>query len=340
MVVVEAQKQVYDNIIKRCLERHMTDIIPFLLEEKEMAKEEDRKRTVAKVRPLEETTEMNIEALIPPRRNDRVYRAPYKGTMHIVEVEIETSPDSIMEVRSLIYHALLMEKYYGEPIISLILYPFKMPIAYSPLEGRNADGEAVTFHFRVLPLWRFDARTYFAKRVLCMFALLPAMQGVTRDMLLQALDLMVQYYRDQQDENGLREEFLCFGILLRRAAILSPAEIEEVTQKMALYDPFIMEDPHFGGIIKQKAEEAAKEAAKEAWAKGETEGKIEGKSEALAALRNTVLASVEERFPELTGSLKQAAWPESVEEMGLLAMKLATAPDAEAVLHLLNVPQH
>jgi hypothetical protein len=65
MVVVEAQKQVYDNIIKRCFERHMKDIIPFLLEEKELAKEDDRKKTPPKSRPLEETREMNIEALYP-----------------------------------------------------------------------------------------------------------------------------------------------------------------------------------------------------------------------------------------------------------------------------------
>jgi hypothetical protein len=280
--------------------------------------------------------------------------------MHIVEVEIETSPDSIMEVRSLIYHSLLMEKYYGEPIISLILYPFQMPIAHSPLEGRNGDGEAVTFRFRVLPLWRFDAHTYFTKRVLCMFALLPTMRGATRDMLLQALDLMVQYYRDQQDENGLREEFLCFGILLRRAAILSPAEIEEVTQKMVLYDPFIMEDPHFGGIIKQKAEEAWADGWSKAWnraeaegrakgeiegrAKGEIEGRakgeIEGKTEALAVLMHTVRASVKERFPGLAGSLERATWPGTVEELGLLAMKLATASDEGEVLRLLNIQQH
>lgn len=356
MVIAEAQKQVYDNVIKRCFERHMKDIIPFLLEEKDLAKEDDRKKTIQKIRPLTEIEEMNIEALIPPRRNDRVYRAPYKGKMHIVEVEIETSPDSIMEVRSLIYHALLMEKYYGEPIMSFILYPFHMPIAHSPLEGRNGDGEAVTFHFRVLPLWRFDAHAYFTRRVLCMFALLPAMKGATRDMLLQALDLMVQYYRDQQDENGLREEFLCFGILLRRAAILSPAEIEEVTQKMVLYDPFIMEDPHFGGIIRQKAEEAWEEAWGKAWvkgkaegwakgeaegrAKGEAEGKIEGKIETLTAFRHTVQASVKERFPALAGSLEQAVWPGTVEELGLLAMKLATAADEAAVLSILQVPLH
>lgn len=159
-------------------------------------------------------------------------------------------------------------------------------------------------------------------------------------MLLQALDLMVQYYRDQQDENGLREEFLCFGILLRRAAILSPEEIEEVTQKMVLYDPFIMEDPHFGGIIRQKAEEAWEEAWVRGEAEGKIEGKIEGRIEALTAFKNTVQASVMERFPALSGSLEQAVWPDTVEELSLLAMKLATAADEAAVLRILQVPLH
>lgn len=50
---------------------------------------------------------------------------------------------------------------------------------------------------------------------------------------------------------------LAFGIMLRRAKdILSHSDIEEVTQKMIYHDPFIEEDPVFGGIIKEKAEEA------------------------------------------------------------------------------------
>lgn len=140
----EAQIQTYDNVIKRLFERHAEEAIPLFLEEKELAKNEDKKSSKRKVRPFvdEESgvEELNIEALIPPRRNDRVYRSPYKGRMHIVEVEIETSPNGMMAVRSLIYHALLLEKYYGEAIMSMILYPFKMPIVGSPLEETNGDG--------------------------------------------------------------------------------------------------------------------------------------------------------------------------------------------------------
>lgn len=209
--------------------------------------------------------------------------------------------------------------------MSMILYPFKMPIAFSPLEGKNGDGAAVTFHFRVLPLWRFNPLFYFEKRIYCMYAFLPAMGGVTRDMLLQALDLMVQYYRDRQDENGLREDFLCFGVLLRRAEILSSEDMKEVTNKMVLYDPFIMEDPHFGGIIREKAEEAR------------IEGEAKGRTEVIITLKNMLLSAVKERFPALEERLEEADWPEEIEALGLLTMRLATAANEEAVCRVLHM---
>src|SRR5712664_2417891 len=112
MLTEEAQRQPYDNVIKRLFERHALEILPHLLREKNLARDEDKQAFKLKNHPLEselyEGEELNIEALIPPRRNDRVYRIPYEKRMHVVGVEIETSPGSIMPVRSLIYHGLFI----------------------------------------------------------------------------------------------------------------------------------------------------------------------------------------------------------------------------------------
>lgn len=329
MLTEEARRQVYDNVIKRWFERHVKEMLPFLLEERDLTSEEDKNALRQKVCALGdgpyEVEEMNIEALIPPRRNDRIYRSPYRNQMHMVDIEIETSPNGLMAVRSLVYHSLLMDKY-SNPIISMILYPFKMPIVKSPLEDTNGDGPSIAFRFRTLPLWRFDAFRYFERRILCMYALLPAMGGATQDMLFQALDIMVEYYREQQDENGLREELLVFSVMLRRAAILSPADIEEVTQKMLHYDPFLREDPHFGAMLD------------DAEAKGKVEGKIEGKAETLASLQSTLLRQVEGRFPTLTAYSEKIHWPENAEALGLLMMNVAAAPDEWTVRRLLGLP--
>jgi hypothetical protein len=218
-----------------------------------------------------------------------------------------------------------MEKYYGEVIMSMILYPFKMPIARSPLEETNGNGEALKFHFRVLPLWRFDARVYFERGIMCMYAFLPAMGGATKDMLLKAIERMVEYYREKQDDSGLREEFLAFSVLLRRAAILPPEDIEEVTQKMVNYDPFLIEDPHFGAIIRAKAEEAAREAAREA---------------ATSSLKNALFHVIEMRFPALASSLDQGVLPQNPDELDWLIVKVATASNEQAVRQLLGLTAH
>jgi hypothetical protein len=320
----EAHQQPYDNVIKRLFERHALEILPYLLQEKNLARDEDKQAFKLKDRSLEddlhEGEELNIEALIPPRRNDRVYRIPYEEQMHVVGAEIETSPGGILPVRLLIYHSLQVEKYYGQPIISMILFPFKTAIPRSPLQTTNGDGASVTFHFRVLPLWRMDARRYFGQRIISMFAFLPAMGGATRDMLSQALELMVQFYRGQQDEAGLHEEMLAFGVLLRRTDVLSQDDVKEVTRKMIYYDPLIAEDPYFGGMLK------------EAEAKGLAEG--------LAILKNALLHTIEVRFPDLVAFIGKVVLPDNAETLEALMVNVATAPNEETVRLLLGIQVH
>jgi len=322
------QQQPYDNVIKRLFERHALEILPYLLQEKNLARDEDKQAFKLKDRSLDNELyageELNIEALIPPRRNDRVYRIPYKEQMHVVGVEIETSPRTIIPVRLLIYHSLHIEKYYGQPIISMILFPFRTPIPGSPFRATNGDGESVTFHFRVLPLWRMGAHRYFERRIMGMFAFLPAMGGATKDMLFQALEIMVQFYRDKQDEAGLHEEMLAFGVLLHRADILLPEDIEEVKEKMLYHDPLIEEDPYFGGIIRKRAEEA----------------EARGLAEGLTALKNALLRTIKARFPDLATTISKAVLPDNSEALEALMVNVATAPDEETVRSLLGIPAH
>jgi predicted transposase YdaD len=105
------QKQSYDNLLKRLVENQPAAILPWLFPDL----------------GIEIVEELNVEVLLPPRRTDRVYRArlrKYGGKMVILHVEFESTANTKMAKRLLIYHALLLEKH-NLPVLSLIVYPFE-----------------------------------------------------------------------------------------------------------------------------------------------------------------------------------------------------------------------
>ena len=65
------------------------------------------------------------------------------------------------------------------PIISIIIYPFRVTMAESPLRIASKQEEYLTLHFKVLPLWKLDAEQYVRNHALSIYPLLPTMQGVT-----------------------------------------------------------------------------------------------------------------------------------------------------------------
>src|SRR5579864_4271977 len=90
----DAQKQVYDNVLKRIIEKQAASVIPPLLG------------------PLatEVMEELNIEVLIPPRRTDRVYKTRSENGLGVLDLEFENKASSTIDKRLLIYHAILLEK--------------------------------------------------------------------------------------------------------------------------------------------------------------------------------------------------------------------------------------
>ncbi len=116
---------------------------------------------------------------------------------------------------------------------------------------------------------------------------------------------------------------LAFGVLLHRADILLPEDIEEVKEKMLYHDPLIEEDPYFGGIIRKRAEEA----------------EARGLAEGLTALKNALLRTIKARFPDLA-TISKAVLPDNSEALEALMVDVAMAPDEETVRHLLGIPAH
>src|ERR1700751_461893 len=112
----DAQKQVYDNVLKRLVEKQATSVIPLLLGPE----------------VLEVVEELTIEMLIPPRRTDRAYKTRSEDGLQVLDLEFETRASSTIDKRLLVYHAVLLEKY-ALPVTSVLIYPFEEPTVVSPL---------------------------------------------------------------------------------------------------------------------------------------------------------------------------------------------------------------
>lgn len=93
---------------------------------------------------------------------------------------------------------------------------------------------------------------------------------------------MVHYYQD--DQQLLREELLCFKVMLQRAQRLSETDMEIVLRRIHMYDPLLEEDPW------------VKSLQQKSLAEGQAKGLAEGE---LRTARNFVTNAVRRRFPNL-----------------------------------------
>jgi len=71
----------------------------------------------------------------------------------------------------------------GVQLKSVIVYPFPTKMAESPFLEEDEDGEIVTFHFRIFPLWQLKADQYGHEHAVVMYALLPTMEGANAPLL-------------------------------------------------------------------------------------------------------------------------------------------------------------
>lgn len=192
-----------------------------------------------------------------------------------------------------------------------------------------------------------------------MYALLPAMSGASAEMHVQAIDKMIQYYQGNEDE--LRDQLLCFGIMLRRAKMLPAADLEQVEERLNVYDQLIEEDPHLQAIAarladkkmaeamarveaeaRAKAEAATRvriEAEIRARVEAEVRAKAEAEAETVAVFQNTLRGVIKARFPEgAEDIIRRAVLPGTREALDLLIVQVAVAPDEKALCRVLGIP--
>jgi hypothetical protein len=146
-----------------------------------------------------------------------VFKILYYGEEHILHLEFETGSDGDLPSRLLVYNAVLYRDY-KLPVITIVVYPFPVEQAESPLEIKSNGEELLTFRFRTLPLFTLDAEQFVQEHRACMYPLLPAMNGVHAEVMQELTEL----YRD--DEITLAQQFTWMKILLERTSTVTSLE--------------------------------------------------------------------------------------------------------------------
>jgi len=176
--------------------------------------------------------------------------------------------------------------------------------------------EVLTFNFRVLPLWLLDARQYVAEHDVSMYTLLPMMDHIDANMLLQAIDELIEYCKG--NDSKLARRLLWLNVFLRRAETLPLVEKTRVEERLEMFDELLEQDEF---VQRQRV-------------RGRQEGKIEGKIE---EAQEVLINYVSIRYPSLTSLARQRA--EAITQQAQLQNilnRIFAAPDEATVRSILS----
>src|SRR6266436_7861175 len=275
--------QRFDTSFKAWIRAHPRDILPQLLP------------------GVTYVDTLDVEIVRSTMRADKVFKVIYNGEEAILEIEFESGTDSDLPSRLLTYNAVLYQEH-KLPVITIVVYPFRVTIAKSPLQVSLGDSSILTFHFQVLPLFQLGAEQFVRKHIVCMYPLLPTMQGVHHEMIKQVMDELTALYRE--DEVKLADQLVWMSLLLERTDTIPPREKSEIERHLHMYDQLWEESPRI------RKERAASEA------KGE-----------LRAAQRMFVNIVAARFPTLAELARQQAMQiDSPDALEILAQKVVTAP--------------
>jgi predicted transposase/invertase (TIGR01784 family) len=235
---------------------------------------------------------LDVEILPAIVRADQVYHILYHDLPHILHLEFQSTSDEEMPERLLQYHVGLLGKH-KQPVVSIVIYLFKCVTPISPFRELSGKREILTFYYQVLELWQFDARQYLQKHAMSMYSLLPTMKNADPSLLMQALEELIVYYKD--NEAKLLRRVLWFSTLLKHIEkdAKSPSDFEKVRKRLDLFDKLLEENDL---VIRQRAL-----GLEEGERKGKKEGEIQSSQQILLDfLQARYPALVEQAEPRIT----------------------------------------
>jgi hypothetical protein len=233
------------------------------------------------------------------------------GRPHILDMELQTGADSEIDIRVLQYHVGLFA-HHKKPVITVILYPFKTTIPKPPFEERSGDEVSLSLHYRVLAVWEMEAQRFVDEHAVCLYTLLPAMQGANAPLLIGALREMKAHYTRQQFGHHL----IRFRRIMQRSKAMSEQDkklVEEELRMHIAYDWFLDDNPD----VQERVE------------KGQLRG-----------LQRAVLKILKKRFPSIVDLAQQRVVAiTDQDELDQLIDQLLVATDEVEVRALLKLPQ-
>lgn len=250
---------------------------------------------------------LNVELIKPTMRADKVFKVIIEGKEHIVDIEFESGADSKMASRLLVYNTVLHHDY-QLPVISIIVYPFRTTLAKSPLQISGSQGEIITFHFQVLPLFLEDAERYVREHIVCMYPLIPTMQGTDHRMMKQVIAELTELYRE--DEVTLAQQIVWMNLLLERTDTIAPQEKATIQKELSMYDQLWEESPKVQRM--------------------RVESEIQG-------LQRAIVKVVKARFPALEElAQEQITHVNSLDKLDVFVQQVSTVPDENTARWLLK----
>lgn len=248
-------------------------------------------------------------------RADRVFQVKLEGEHYVLDIEFESGENKKIALRLLTYHAVLQQTH-ELPVLSVVVYPFEVEMAQSPLHTKRGKRDNITFHFDTVPLWKMQAHEYVYEHVTAMYALLPTMQGADEDLLMHAIEELGQVYRDNAAK--LAYQLVWMGILLGRSSTV-PLEVKGTVQRrINMFEQLWEEDPRIRDIISRSE------------ARGEIKGRVEGRVEMVSSL-------IKKRFPGIAEEAQQKVQRiQKPEKLDALAEWTMSAPDEKAFLWALD----
>lgn len=291
-IMQQHQPQEFDNTLKALFSNEVKEIVPRLIPGTEVIDDK------------------NVEIDRTILKADLVYNVIKNGMPHVLNMELQTDADSTIDIRVLQYHVGLYAKH-KKPVITVIMYPFETTIPKPPFEEKSGDEVVLSLHYRVLALWKLEAQKFVGEHAICLYTLLPAMNGANAPMLIQALGEMKEYYTRQRFGHHL----IRFKRIMQRSKTLSKQDkqlVEEELRMYMAYDWFLDDNPD----------------VQERVAKGELRG-----------LQKSALKIIKQRFPSLVKQVQQPiAQINDLDELDQLIDQLLVVPDETGARKLLKLP--
>jgi hypothetical protein len=243
--------QAYDSSFKEWITKQARAILPLLVE------------------GVEYEENLDVQVILPTMRADKVFKVRYDGEEYILHLEFEASSDPDLPSRLLVYNAVLYRRH-GKPVITLVIYPFSVTMAESPLVIGRGEREIHRFRFRTLSLGTMDAETCVRQHHTCLYPLLPTMHGLHADLMTQVLTEMSELYREH--EETFSQQFTWIKLLLERTDTLQPLEKSKIWERLVMFDRLWEESPMVQKTKKQSYEQGRAEGVTQGITQGITQG--------------------------------------------------------------------